>query len=224
MAIMCPSVPKEHSAASREGEIFNVLSGLPDTYYVFHSLTVVNITADGLVEHEGDFVIFNREKGILCIEAKAGRVYFENGSWYYGNGIPMKESPFRQSDVFKHTLMDKFVALGCESVLRRCKFLNAVYFLSIIKKRFDGVYLPPEADKRLILYKDSDENIEKEISDIFDIPVANRRTLLSENDVSIILNKILAPHYNLVSISQMKHDNKVVMFERLLREQNALLN
>ena len=51
MAVMCPSVPREYSPASREGVIFEVLSGLPESYYVFHSLTVVNIDEDGMVEH-----------------------------------------------------------------------------------------------------------------------------------------------------------------------------
>ena len=223
MAIMCPSVPREHTEASREGEIFDVLSRLPDTYYVFHSVTVVNIDEYGLVQHEGDFVIFNREKGILCIEAKAGQMRYENGFWYRGQR-PMDKSPFKQSDDFKRTLMDKLKSLGYVNILRKCKFLSAVFFPSIVKKRFEGVYLPAEADKSLILYKDSEEDIEKAVSDIFDIPSGNKRTLLSDNDVRIILNNYLAPHFDLISISQIRHDNNIMMFERLLREQNALLN
>ena len=65
--------------ASQEGLIFNALALLPEDYYVFHSFRITD-TRDGTFrESETDFVIFNRTKGVICLEAKAGQVRYENG-------------------------------------------------------------------------------------------------------------------------------------------------
>lgn len=72
MAIMCPEVPIDFEPDSREDFIFDELSKLPDNYYVFHSLTLLQKKRYGISEHEIDFVVFEQTKGILCIEAKAG--------------------------------------------------------------------------------------------------------------------------------------------------------
>lgn len=224
---MCPSIPREYSPASKEGEIFEVLSKLPESYYVFHSLSVVNIDEDGMEEHEGDFVVFEPSKGILCIEAKAGRVRYENENWCYGNGYVMKYgSPFKQASIFKHTIMDNIrEKLGYE-IVRKCKFAHAVWFPSIKRERFDEITLPPEAKMQLMIFKDDYDNIEKVISAIYtiDIKGTNVKTSLGANDVKMILDQVLAPKFDVISIAQMKQDSREMTFGRLLKEQVSLLN
>lgn len=224
---MCPSVPREYSPASREGVIFEVLSGLPESYYVFHSLTVVNIDEDGMVEHEGDFVVFEPTKGILCIEAKAGRVKYINENWCYGSGKAMKYgSPFKQASIFKHTIMENIREKLGGGILRKCRFAHAVWFPSIKRGHFDDVALPMEAEKQLMIFKDDADNIEKVISDIFAIPIkgSNVKTALGSNDINMILDQVLAPEFDVISISQMKKDSRETTFGRLLKEQVSLLN
>ena len=72
MAIMIPHVPNDFTPESREGDMFLSLQKLPDDYYVVHSFRMVNIVDSEWKENEIDFVIFNRKKGIICLEAKAG--------------------------------------------------------------------------------------------------------------------------------------------------------
>ena len=88
MAIMIPNVPFKFDPASLEGDIFNSFAerleaahGEPP-YYVLHSYKMGGVCPIG----EVDFVIYHRQKGILCVEAKAGQVIFENRVWKYGNG------------------------------------------------------------------------------------------------------------------------------------------
>ena len=51
-----------------------------------------------MYESETDFVIFNPKKGILCVEAKAGNVKYEEGKWKYGSDILMShDGPFHQA-------------------------------------------------------------------------------------------------------------------------------
>ena len=80
---MIPSIPNDFSPESREGELFISLQKLPDDYYVFHSFRIINIVDNEWKENEIDFVLFNKQKELLCIEAKAGKVSCQNGIWYY---------------------------------------------------------------------------------------------------------------------------------------------
>lgn len=80
MAIMYPEKPKEFCAASLEGDMFSALEKLPDSYHVFHSFSIVTQVDGVIYESETDFVVFHPEKGILCIEAKAGAVQYSDGA------------------------------------------------------------------------------------------------------------------------------------------------
>ena len=110
MAIMCPCEIKEFNENSLEDLMYECLKKLPDDYYVFHSFKIVNVSNDNIIyESEADFVIFHPKKGILCIEAKAGNVKYDNGKWYYGSGLPMShDGPYRQAESMKWKLSKLF--------------------------------------------------------------------------------------------------------------------
>ena len=108
MAKMIPEIPREFDPASHEGAAFQALSRLPDDYYVFHSLSLVTINQRNFFkEREIDFLVVNQQKGILCIEVKAGSgIHYENGQWYYTNGTLMPhDGPYKQAESAKHYLM-----------------------------------------------------------------------------------------------------------------------
>lgn len=73
MAIMIPEKPIDIPIGSHEDEMFIALSNLPDEYYVFHSFVIINNVNGVQYESETDFIVFNPQKGIICIEAKAGQ-------------------------------------------------------------------------------------------------------------------------------------------------------
>ena len=84
MARMIPDMPKECDPRSHESEMFKELrDGLPPEYCVFHSFEIVTIKDNVIRESETDFVIFHPKKGIICLEAKAGRVQYVDGYWQY---------------------------------------------------------------------------------------------------------------------------------------------
>lgn len=226
MAILYPEKPKEFSKYSREDIMFDALSKLPDDYYIFHSFSIVNVKNNNMQESETDFVVFNPNKGILCIEAKAGNVKYENGEWKYGSGIVMShDGPFNQASTNKYKLINYFKFKGYGNLLNKCKFLHAVWFPSISIEKVNNIELPSEGDKHLILTSESLDNIENDISKIFDVVLPNNvRTSLNNNDIEIILNRILAPKFNLVSIAEIDVDHKRMVFKKMLSEQIALLN
>ena len=214
MAIMYPEKPKEFCAASLEGEMFNALAKLPDSYHVFHSFSIVT-QADGIIyESETDFVVFHPEKGILCIEAKAGAVQYCDGAWRYANGDLMDhDGPYNQASQNKWKLSKYFKQKGLSSILDRCKLLHAVWFPCRSREYVASLSLPSEADISITLTEESLTNIESDISAIFDLEVPKHiQTSLMGKDIDLILNRVLVPSFNLVSIAETQHAHTVHVF------------
>lgn len=227
MAIMCPDTVKDFEKNSLEDILFDSLKKLPDSYYVFHSFKMVNVNKENIIyESEADFVIFHPQKGILCIEAKAGNVNYTNGRWYYGSGkLISHDGPYRQAESIKWKLSKYFEDKNYRNILENCKLLHAVWFPSLTKSAFNGINLPPEADLKITLTNESLDNIEEEIEKIFSIQLPNQlKTNLDSIQENIIINKILAPTFNLVSIPKVKINNNKYIFTKMLNEQIALLN
>lgn len=226
MAYMYPEKPRECTKGSMEEEMFSSLEKLPKEYSVFHSFSIVRIIDDTLYESETDFVVFHPLKGILCIEAKAGMIQYENEEWKYGSGIPMSHGgPFNQASQNKWKLKKLIEDSGLSYLLNKCKLLHAVWFPSISMDHLSGISLPSEADINLILTKESMENIEKDISRIFDYKISNGVTTnLGNKDSDLLLNRILAPSFNLISLAELKSFHRENVFKSMLKEQVALLN
>lgn len=223
---MFPSIPKDFSDASAEGIMFDALAKLPDTYYVFHSFVIVTVKNGKVYESETDFVIFHPNKGILCIEAKNGQVDCKKGEWFYGSGKKMKKNgPFEQARLNKWKLSEYMIEHNMAGILSHCKLMHAVWFPAISRKKFQGKPLPPDADIKLMLTRDSYDNLETEISNIFDILLpGNIETNLSQQEINRIVEELLAPSFDLISIAEMTKDYNAQVFERMLKEQKALIN
>jgi len=101
MAHMIPETMLEFDPQGREDVVFNALKiGLGDDYWVLHSCNVNQTGRDGaFYEKEVDFVIYHREKGILCIEVKNGR-----GISYYGAQVCVCRSDFLWYNTFHANL------------------------------------------------------------------------------------------------------------------------
>ena len=226
MAIMVPNKPVDIPVGSHEDEMFLALSKLPDDYYVFHSFMIVTNSEGKLFESETDFVIFNRNKGILCIEAKAGKVYCKKETWYYGSGQEMSHGgPYRQADHNKWVLEKYFKKKNMEDIWHKCKALHAVWFPSIDKTYLKTISLPASAEESITLTKEALANPLPEIERIFEINVpAEIATHLTDIEARRILDTILCPSFNLVPSKSSALSLKKASFNRLLKEQINLLN
>lgn len=226
MATMIPDIPKEFDAKSHEGIMFDELNQLPEEYYVFHSFEIVTIKNNQILESETDFVIFHPKKGLICLEAKAGQVKYENGYWQYGSGKAMKHNgPYIQAKRNKWNLRDYMVEHGLEYECNNCKKLHAVWFPDVPEANFKGASLPGEGDIKITLTSDSFGHIQECIDNIFAFEGQDRCTTnLSEKSVQKILERVLAPSFNLISLQQIEQERNKNVFKRMLREQVALLN
>lgn len=232
MAIMIPHVPNEFTPESREGEMFESLQKLPDDYYVFHSFRIINIVDSEWKENEIDFVIFNRNKGIICLEAKAGQVRCEEGVWYYSSGKEMRD-PFTQADSNKWKLnkeIQKFYRNN--EILKHCKMLNAVWFPSISKKNLSGIVLPANASREIVMTAEDLSDPKDSLERIFSIQTSIREygemipveSGLTNEQANSLLRNILCPSFNILPSKTLELDYKREKFNALISEQCNLLN
>lgn len=226
MAIMIPNRPHSFTPASLEGVMFTALEKLPDEYYVFHSLKISTVVENTFHESETDFVIFNKKLGIICLEAKAGQVHYENGYWLYGNGEPMHNGgPFNQAASNKWKLMKYFENHRFSLILGKCKFLHAVWFPSISETDVRSMVLPTESDKVLIMTKEALADPQPYLEKIFALELPGKKeTSLTDAEINRILKEILCPQFNVFPSVTFESDLKKIVFHRLLEEQSGILN
>ena len=226
MAIMIPDKPRDFKKNSLEDIMFDALKSLPDDFYVIHSYKYVYVNENIMYEGETDFLVFSPNHGVLCLEAKAGQVNYTGGRWCYGDGTEMKNGgPYNQADNNKWNLMNTIKMSPLKELLKRCKFLHAVWFPSIRKKDLYTNRFPADFARDITMTMEDLDNPTKAILDIFAIELPSKReTDLSEADAKRLLREVLCPEFKIFPSRNFDVDLKKVTFHRLLKEQYGLLN
>lgn len=241
MARMIPSVYVCTDPKSREGEMYNALSKLPQEYYVFHSYRIRQFIEVGIDDSESDFVIFHPDFGCLFIEAKNGHVIRkENGDWEYSSGLPMKD-PFDQACGAMYAALNKFrddkQGTIYEKLLNNCKFLYAVWFPAYTQDEINKSDFGPNVIKKLILTKEAltdptpyVESIMREMQKIHCVvkhveiieDSKNYKHKLSKDESMEFFKHVLCPSFDIVDGIKKKfmEDN----YARLLSEQCIVLD
>ena len=205
--------------------MYAALSTLPDDYYVIHSYRMVSVKENSLQEREADFVVFHPELGILCIEAKAGKVHYENDTWYYANGKPMKRGgPYEQASSLKYNIRDRFYDCGCKDLINSCKIAFAVWFPSLSERLLGRINLASDADRAITLTCDDLANPEPAIRRIFDIDVHGKKTNLTSNQARRIVERVLCPALNITPTARLEYEVAENSFIRLLDSQAVILD
>ena len=226
MAKMIPATPRTFAPESLENIMFDALERLlPENYYVFHSLKIITVVDSVIKESETDFVIFCPDRGILCLEAKAGHVQYDGGTWRYGSGIEMShDGPYNQAANSKYRLLD-YIKTNAKDLAKKCKMLHAVWFPSVSQRELRHEILPPESLIDITLTKEDLTNPLPGIEKIFSMDLPNHiQTSLSEKEAEQLLRRVLCPSFNLVPALSFEHDLKKQVFHRMLSEQTCVLN
>lgn len=226
MAVMIPEIPNPFQTRSLEDVMFEALKSLPDSCMIFHSFRLTDVKAGILNESETDFIIFDRERGVLCLEAKAGAVSFRDGRWMYGNGTPMRSGgPFRQAAANKWKLMELIGNSRLGFLTERIKFLHGVWFPSLSSERIDEIVMPPEADRRIVLGSEALFDAWTCIEHLFSLNVpAGIVTDISDGEFRAVVREILCPKFNIFPPPKFDVDLKHSVFHRMLDEQSGILN
>ena len=226
MAVMIPEIPNPFQTRSLEDVMFEALKSLPDSCMIFHSFRLTDVKAGILNESETDFIIFDRERGVLCLDAKAGAVSFRDGRWMYGNGTPMRSGgPFRQAAANKWKLMELIGNSRLGFLTERIKFLHGVWFPSLSSERIDEIVMPPEADRRIVLGSEALFDAWTCIEHLFSLNVpAGIVTDISDGEFRAVVREILCPKFNIFPPPKFDVDLKHAVFHRMLDEQSGILN
>lgn len=243
MARMIPETILEFDPQGREDVVFNALkSGLGDDYWVLHSCGVNQTGRDGaFYEKEIDFVVYRRDKGILCLEVKNGaHIAYYGGCWRYSSGRPMPHhGPFKQAQLERISICNLLSKRGEETsvikgvgkfrdITRRCRVVWGVWFHGTAKSDLNAVSFPPEAPRDRVLSMDDlrPENVQIAIDRLFESAGAHGlETCLDDEDDAWILNEVLAPSIpGLCQSMRAKADFGEIVYSQLIQEQARVLD
>lgn len=243
MAQMIPNVPRPFYKSSQEGLMFRTLSRLEDDYIVVHSVNFdywgkrySTEYCDALHQHQADFIIFHPQKGILVIEGKASAIKYENGKWYQQDRSAKTEtynliSPFTQASDIKYDLINAFKQNNLESLIKKCKFQHAVWFIETTKDDLYTKVPSTEINRKRILTYDSLENIQEEIERMYSLPIDiesqndfSLKTDLEDNDIKNIKERIFNPMIVFSASLKTKIGLEGKILEELTNEQKNILN
>ena len=220
---MIPDELKEFQERSREDVIFDSLRKLSNEYYVYHSVSVAYVKDNQHNLRQTDFIVFHPKKGLMCIEAKAGKIVYENGTWYHNtNGKLEKmphDGPFNQASSYTQLLLEKLKS-EVPNAVKNCKLLYAVWFPSLEKSHCDKI-MAPECDKNLLLTKEDLDDPTETIEKIFKLDPFNCGVITNSNKNSEIATA-LAPRF-VINIGSFENDARKNRFVRLLRQQYQVL-
>lgn len=164
MAIMYPEkINLEETSSEAEIFVFNELKEkLDSTWTVFHSVKWISNGMVSQSQGECDFILINKDYGILIIEVKGGKVSSANGKWYSINRYNEKveiSNPQSEADKSKFIIINRL-----KNERLRAYVTTAVWFPETdIKKSF----LPLDMPREIILDVNSSNDIEKNLIDIF---------------------------------------------------------
>lgn len=166
MAKIYPKFVDDFHGSYGEEQIFKSLKALNDSWTIFHSINWQKRNINGKISWgEADFVIMNKNYGILVVEVKSGGITFKDGEWYQArldnNEINKMKNPFSQANRSKYKFRELFEnRFGFSEKIFVEKI---VWFPSITDEELNNIQLPQEYDKRLILTSNSLSNPEKSI-------------------------------------------------------------
>ncbi len=230
-AIMIPSQPRMYDESSHEKIIFDALKNLPSDYYVIHSFCSTDIIDNVFIEKEADFVIFNPQKGILVLEAKAGGVEIENDAWIYSNSHDLcpYDGPYRQADLAMRFLK-KQVENRINNISKKCKFLYTACFPDMKQDELRKITFRTQEQvfKNHTICKDEikdKEKLLKMVEAIFEIDVTAERikTKLTDEETRQIIN-IFCKEIHVTPSADLSHDLTELRFFSLLEEQLNVLH
>ena len=226
MAKIYPKFVDDFHGSYGEEQIFKSLKMLNDSWTIFHSINWQKRNINGKISWgEADFVIMNKNYGILVVEVKSGGITFKAGEWYQtrldNNETNKMKNPFSQANRSKYKFRELFEnRFGFSEKIFVEKI---VWFPSINDEELNDIQLPQEYDKRLILTANSLSNPEKAIIGAYNYYNSTKFNQISDSAYKEVFNLML-PEFNLIPELSSKYDEINYRFNQLTREQEKILN
>jgi len=209
MAKLYPNIITDNKSKA-ETKVFNIFKTFSDDFHIIHSLPWLSLLTSKKIdrftsEGEIDFVILNKNYGILCLEIKGGIISYKQHT-YFTNGNRIKD-PYVQVQDNQHYLRD---------MVNNIRIGYCVGFPDSEKPEFAN-------DKSVITFDIHDlDNLENKIIMIFQYwkRVIKKRTP-TENEMNDVIKRLL-PESKDELHQKIVYDNKEWL--TLSKEQISIIN
>jgi hypothetical protein len=222
VAIMIPDIDPALIENSGERRFYEAARALPDVFSVFYSY---KFTLGGGSEsheylYEADFIIVHPRLGYLVVEIKGGQYRYVDNEWQRQMGqdfIPAKNDPVKQASRAMFDILNKYIETArCEYFPLR--FAYAVCFPDC--QLFTGT-VPGDLRRESIWLAEDLGRLDKCIRAVFGWQSENTY----DEAVNLLINKILAPRFEVFSTMESKMKMFYIDAERILTdEQKRILD
>ena len=200
MAVMIPAIPDYLPEHSVERHILESLAELPDDYFIFHHQKIESDPNDPERDGDTDMVIFNKEKGIICINMIQGLLDFQEGRWYYGSGKEIEGGgPDKRTAAIKQEIIERIKDSSIADILNRCSIYRVSWFPAITDMLRMYMEIPHDFSSIMQLAGALDDGSERFISRICspnNKKTDDSDTNLSEKEAYGLITDILSPMFH----------------------------
>lgn len=229
MARMIPATVRDFHGSEGEERAFYALRGLPEEVTVIHSFRWLHpggargVNTKMRAQGEGDFVLFDRTKGVLVIEVKGGDVWCESGEWHQRNrrtGDTRDISPEEQARATVHRIREELWVKV--PAARSFLFCHAVWFPDGSVNRST---LPMHCPSEIVLDSEDIARPEAAIRKIFAYwhnALPGRQGLSHEDGQRVF--EALAPSFSIVRSLRQSLDEREERFIQLTHEQARIVH
>nr|WP_222125522.1 NERD domain-containing protein [Paenibacillus bovis] len=213
------------TGSSGERRIYESLKeNLNDDWLVIHSFRWIKLqsTTGRKSQGEGDFILFNRFKGILVIEVKGGAVEYIDREWYstdYKRERHKIQDPEKQANDTKQQLIARFKSKKIFGL----PIFHAVWFPDVVITNFAN--MPVNYNTDIVFDASSLENPLLKIEKAFEywFEVTNFHSPNLNKEMIEEVKRILKPQLRLVKTFKRLKEDINDTYVRLNNEQIMLL-
>ncbi len=227
-------------------------NNLTSDYHVIYSRHKIKVENGFMRENEGDFIIYNRKKGILVLEVKDSCFSFDNerNCWVLDNQLdeygrkkvmphqgPWVQAEIEKSELYKTIKYNFNTSYICKN--NKCKILFGVWLLQASTKTNISSW-PGDSAPEITLFAEDLINPLKKIENMFDIRITtgfykDRNTgeikdgkeiinCLDENDERRLFDNIFFPKADIISKDSYDVTVNEINTIQLLKEQTIVLD
>lgn len=211
-----------------EKKLYKAFSKLSDKYIVLHSTAWVDVDADkaSLREGEADFIVINKDSGIIVFEVKDGDIYFENGECFQVNRKNKKQKiidPMKQAQKSKHRIIDilNYPGVYQDGFQNDCQ--AAVWFTYATKEDLKSSVLPPNYDKRLVLSYDDLSHVEDSLDKLFSDTLGVGEGYYNDEVIEYIIDNISPTSQVVRSLTSKFREGEEILL-KLTKEQEQVFS
>lgn len=230
MARMIPETRVEPGARGELRFYRYLRDGLPDDYTVFHSLPYLSAGERGIFDHEIDFLVVHRRKGILTLEVKGGEEIIyrpKEKKWFSvpasGDKRHEIKDPFDQARGNMHWLKKEILNRGVFPGAEDLPFAYG-YAVAFPDASVQTKYFPPHAIPELVIDRDGLDRVGERIEEIMGRMRRQGSRAMSEQEYNDLYNKFLLPEFRLTASIARRLEDEEAQIVRLTEEQCRMLD